>query len=225
MKSNKEEESKNRNRNIAKLLFFNLLGYPTSFGQFECIKCVSSNNFTEKRIGYLGLSQLMDESTDILMMVTTSILKDLNNQANNQYVTCLALVAIAEISTSDMCKSVYLEVKKQMNNSSNLVKTKACLAALRIIKQMPESIDDFLETLDNLIYEKSQPVMMACVTFMIEICRYDLKYSQKLKKYVSNLVRILKNLVQGNSTLDYEVGGVKDPFLQVKIIELFGHIG
>jgi AP-1 complex subunit gamma-1 len=82
-KSNKQEESKNRNRNIAKLLFFNLLGYPTHFGQFECIKCVSSSNFTEKRIGYLGLSQLMDESTDILMMVTTSILKDLNNTANN----------------------------------------------------------------------------------------------------------------------------------------------
>jgi AP-1 complex subunit gamma-1 len=55
-KSNKEEENKHRNRNIAKLLFFNLLGYPTHFGQFECIKCVSSNNFTEKRIGYLGLS-------------------------------------------------------------------------------------------------------------------------------------------------------------------------
>jgi len=27
-----EEKSENRNRNIAKLLFFNLLGYPTAFG-------------------------------------------------------------------------------------------------------------------------------------------------------------------------------------------------
>jgi len=111
-KSNREDENKHRNRNIAKLLFFNLLGYPTHFGQFECIKCVSSTNFTEKRIGYLGLSQLMDESTEILMMVTQSIQKDLNNSANNYYVTALALTAIAEISTSDMCKSVYLDVKK-----------------------------------------------------------------------------------------------------------------
>ena len=55
-----------------------------------------------------------------------------------------------------------------MKSTSNLVKTKACLAALRIIKQMPEAIDDFLETLDNLVYEKSQPVLMATVTFMIE---------------------------------------------------------
>lgn len=132
-----------------------MLGYPTNFGQFECIKCVSSTNFTEKRIGYLGLSQLMDESTEILMMVTSSITKDLNNTGNNFYIIALALTAIAEISTSDMCKSVYMDVKKQMKSTSNLVKTKACLAALRIIKQMPESIDDFLDALDNLVYEKS----------------------------------------------------------------------
>lgn len=66
---------------------------------------------------------------------------------------------------------------------------------------------------------------MATVTFMIEICRFDKKYSQKFKKYVSNLVRILKNLLMGNSAPDCEVGGVKDPFLQVKILELFGYIG
>ena len=55
---------------------------------------------------------------------------------------------------------------------------------------------------------------MATVTFMIEICRYDKKYAYKFKKYVSNLVRILKNLLMGGSSnLDYEVGGVKDPFL------------
>ena len=55
---------------------------------------------------------------------------------------------------------------------------------------MPEAIDDFLDALDNLIYEKSQPVMMATVTFMIEIVRFNKKYALKFKKYVSNLVRI-----------------------------------
>jgi AP-1 complex subunit gamma-1 len=54
---------------------------------------------------------------------------------------------------------------------------------------------------------------MATVTFMIEICRYDIKYAQKFKKYVSNLVRILKNLLMHNNQPEYEMGGVKDPFL------------
>jgi AP-1 complex subunit gamma-1 len=107
-----EKECEHRNRNIAKLLFFNLLGYPTHFGQVECIKLVASSNFTEKRIGYLGLSQLMDESTDILMMVTNQIKKDLNDK--NNYVIALGLTAIAEISTEHMCRELYPEVKRLM---------------------------------------------------------------------------------------------------------------
>jgi len=49
---------------------------------------------------------------------------------------------------------------------------------------------------------------------MIEICRYERKYAKKFTKYVSNLVRILKNLLMNSSgPSDYDMAGVKDPFL------------
>ena len=95
-------------------MFFNLLGYPTSFGQVECIKLVSAPSYTEKRIGYLGLSQLLDESSDILMLVTNSIKKDLN--AKETYVVALGLTAIAEVSSPEMCRELYPEVKKLMKS-------------------------------------------------------------------------------------------------------------
>jgi AP-1 complex subunit gamma-1 len=114
-------ECEHRNRNIAKLLFFNLLGYPTQFGQIECIKLVASPNFTEKRIGYLGLSQLLDESSEILIMVTSSIKKDLNEKGNN-FVIALGLTAIAEISTDYMCRELYPEVKRLMKTSTPYIK-------------------------------------------------------------------------------------------------------
>lgn len=130
------------------MLFFNLLGYPTHFGQVECIKLVASPNFTEKRIGYLGLSQLMDESTDILMMVTNQIKKDLNEKGNN-FVIALGLTAIAEISTEHMCRELYPEVKRLMKNASNsYIKQKAVLAAIRTIKNIPDVIEDFLDIID-----------------------------------------------------------------------------
>jgi AP-1 complex subunit gamma-1 len=130
------------------LLFFNLLGYPTHFGQVECIKLVASPNFTEKRIGYLGLSQLMDESTDILMMVTNQIKKDLNEKGNN-FVIALGLTAIAEISTEHMCRELYPEVKRLMKNASNsYIKQKAVLAAIRTVKNIPDVIEDFLDIID-----------------------------------------------------------------------------
>lgn len=75
---------------------------------------MSAPSYTEKRIGYLGLSQLLDESSDILMLVTNSIKKDLN--AKETYVVALGLTAIAEVSSPEMCRELYPEVKKLMKS-------------------------------------------------------------------------------------------------------------
>ena len=50
-------------------------GYDTDFGQLECINLMSSNEFSDKRIGYLGLAQLFNEKSDILLLVRKYIFK------------------------------------------------------------------------------------------------------------------------------------------------------
>ena len=71
----RKEEKEFRPRNIAKLMYFNMMGYPTHFGQVECMKLIAEGNYADKRIGYLGLTTLLDENQDVLMLVTNSLKK------------------------------------------------------------------------------------------------------------------------------------------------------
>ena len=48
---------------------------------------------------------------------------------------------------------------------------------------------------------------------MVEILRIDESYTKHFRKYVSPLVRTLKNLLMSGYDPEYEIGGVKDPFL------------
>lgn len=68
-----ENDQDYRHRNLAKLMFIHMLGYPTHFGQMECLKLIASSGFPEKRIGYLGLMLLLDERQEVLMLVTNSL--------------------------------------------------------------------------------------------------------------------------------------------------------
>ena len=81
----REGNLQQRHRNIAKLLFIQMLGYPTHFTQIDCVKLVASQKFNEKKVGYLGITQLFDEESDVLMLSTNSIENDIN--VGNRYIT------------------------------------------------------------------------------------------------------------------------------------------
>lgn len=83
-----ENDQDYRHRNLAKLMFIHMLGYPTHFGQMECLKLIASAGFPEKRIGYLGLMLLLDERQEVLMLVTNS-LKQYPNLCGFFFLLCL----------------------------------------------------------------------------------------------------------------------------------------
>ena len=221
----KEDDTESRARNVSKLLFINLLNYPTSFGQIECLKLIASNKFTDKRFGYLGLVIIFSEEVDVLMMATNSIRQDLN-VPHNPYIESLALSVIGELATAEMCRELYPEIKKLMMSSNALVRRKASFAAVRVIRKLPDMVEEFIKIIDGLILEKSNSLFMAGVVLMKEIMMANKDYIQKFRKHVGLLIKALNVLSSGtNQSSEHDLNGIRDPFCQVQIMKVLALIG
>ncbi len=130
----KEDDPAMRHRNVAKLLFIHMLGYPSHFGMMECLKLIATVRYPEKRIGYLGLMLLLDEKTEVLTLVTNSLQVDLQN--SNQYIVGLALTAVGNIASEDMARDLAPEIDKILRSNNNYLKKKAALTAIRIFRKV-----------------------------------------------------------------------------------------
>ncbi|AQL01795.1 AP-1 complex subunit gamma-1 [Zea mays] len=155
-----------RHRNMAKLMFIHMLGYPTHFGQMECLKLIAAAGFPEKRIGYLGLMLLLDERQEVLMLVTNSLKQDLNH--SNQFIVGLALCALGNICSAEMARDLAPEVERLLQNRDPNTKKKNCL---------------------------------------------------------EGLVRILRDVSNSSYAPEYDIGGITDPFLHIRVLKLMRILG
>jgi AP-1 complex subunit gamma-1 len=214
----RDESYKCRHRSVAKLLFIQMMGYPTQFGQVECVKLIASTNFTEKRVGYLGFTQLLNEQDDVLLMVTNTMQIDMNS-TNNQ-ISGMGITAMANMATAEMCRDLCKDVCRLMNHSNSYIRKKAALAGLRIARKCPDLIEDLSTEVPRLLEDRSHVVVMNGVNLLLEILKISPDTKSKFIQFSSLIVKAMRNLLHSVHSPEHSIGGVTDPFLQVRLIKL-----
>jgi len=232
----REEQEHYRHRNVAKLLFMHMLGYPTHFGQLECLKLIASPHFPEKRIGYLGMMLLLSEEADVLMLSTNSLKNDLNSK--NKFIAGLSLCTIGNLATPDMSRDLAPEVDKHLKSGMPYLRKKANLAMARCLTKCPDMVEDFVERVVTLLKDRNHGVLITVVQLMTQVLMIDLKNAEEegedpfdtecrraFLRLVPMLVKMLRNLLGSGFSPDYDVGGISDPFLQVQLLTLLRLLG
>jgi len=219
-----EKDNVTRARCISKLLYIHMLGYPTAFGQMECLKLIISPYYNDKRIGYLGLSLLLDEKQEVLTLVTNSLQTDMAN--SNQYIVSLALSAIANIASPGIARDLSADVEKLMSSPSPFIRKKSTLAAIRIVRKCPDLCENYVAKVRGYYKtEKNHGVLLAASSLVLEICKLRPNFTKEFYPIISFCCRVLKALVGAGFVPEYDINGVCDPFLQVRMLRILRLLG
>jgi AP-3 complex subunit delta-1 len=123
---------------VSKLTYLEMLGYDISWSAFNIIEVMSSTKFTYKRIGYLAASQSFHENTEVMMLTTNMIRKDLNSQ--NMYDAGCAMSGLSCFVSSDISRDLANDVLTLLTSTKPYLRKKAVLLMYKIFLKFPEAL-------------------------------------------------------------------------------------
>ena len=215
----KDNKESSRIRNMLKLLYITMLGYPTEFGQMEVVKTISQSEYCLKRVGYLTLAVILDETDEVLTLAENHIKIDLGN--SNPYVQALALNVVANVAGEDMSRDVLRELQTLIDSNNMYLKKKACLAALRAVRKAPDHAEVFLEKMASCFQQQNHGFLMCALALVNECLQTEAgaPFLNQYRQQITTAVRLLKQLVLCSKVTDQDIGGIADPFLQIKLLQ------
>ncbi|GMT16862.1 hypothetical protein PFISCL1PPCAC_8159, partial [Pristionchus fissidentatus] len=188
---------------IEKLCYLQMLGYDVSWASFNIIEVMASTKYTEKRIGYLAAAQTFHESTDVLMLTTNLIRKDLNSAT--QFDSGVALSGLACFVTPDLARDLSPDIVNLLTSSRAYTRKRAVLMLYKIFLKYPEALRPTFPRLKERLEDPDPGVQSAAVNVICELAR------KNPKNYLT-LAPVFFKLMTTSS----------NNWMLIKIIKLFG---
>ncbi|KAK7204440.1 AP-2 complex subunit alpha [Myxozyma melibiosi] len=204
---------------VCKLLYIYILGWTVDFGHLEALNLIASNKFSEKQIGYLAISLLLNENHDLINLVLNSIRKDLND--GNELFNCLALHAIANVGGKEMAETLAPDVQRLLVSpvSKSFVKKKAALTLLRLYRKHPQAVHvEWAGPIIHMLGDQDLGVVTS-VTSLVMALAQDQPDTFR-KAYGKTVMKLKSMLIDGRIPSEYMYYKVANPWLQVKMMRL-----
>ncbi|XP_032581412.1 AP-3 complex subunit delta isoform X2 [Drosophila sechellia] len=158
---------------VAKLTYIQMLGYDISWAGFNIIEVMSSSRFTCKRIGYLAASQCFHPDSELLMLTTNMIRKDLNSQ--NQYDAGVALSGLSCFISPDLSRDLANDIMTLMSSTKPYLRMKAVLMMYKVFLRYPEALRPAFPKLKEKLEDPDPGVQSAAVNVICELARKNPK--------------------------------------------------
>lgn len=220
-KGDKTLDGYQKKKYVCKLLFIFLLGHDIDFGHMEAVNLLSSNKYSEKQIGYLFISVLVNTNSDLIKLIIQSIKNDLASR--NPIHVNLAMQCIANIGSKDMAEAFGYDIPKLLvsGDTMDVVKQSAALCLLRLFATYPEIIPggEWTSRIIHLLNDQHLGVVTAAASLIEALVKHN---PEEYKGCISLAVSRLSRIVTASYTdlQDYTYYFVPAPWLSVKLLRL-----
>ncbi|XP_041641466.1 AP-2 complex subunit alpha-2 isoform X1 [Cheilinus undulatus] len=220
-KGDKALDGYSKKKYVCKLLFIFLLGHDIDFGHMEAVNLLSSNKYTEKQIGYLFISVLVNSNSDLIRLINNGIKNDLASR--NPTFMNLALHCIANVGSREMAEAFASQIPNILvaGDTMDSVKQSAALCLLRLNRMSPDLVPmgEWTARVVHLLNDQHLGVVTAATSLITNLAQ---KSPDDFKTAVSLAVARLSRIVTSASIdlQDYTYYFVAAPWLSVKLLRL-----
>ncbi|KAJ3360651.1 hypothetical protein GGF32_008267 [Allomyces javanicus] len=155
---------------VLKLAYFHMMGYDMSWASFHVLKVMSMPLFWQKWVGYLAASVSFTPKTDVLMLTTNLIKKDLNS--NSHFDTCVAVACLSEIMTADLAGDLAMDLVNKLNHFNAYTRRRILLAVYRMALVYPDVLEMAMDRLTARLdpdEERDASVVSCAVSVICEL--------------------------------------------------------
>ncbi|OMJ10090.1 AP-3 complex subunit delta-1 [Smittium culicis] len=147
---------------LSKLTYLQMLGYDMGWASFNAVEVMASDNYYQKRIGYLAAIQSFYEETDVLMLTTNLFRKDLASPDHLK--VSLALEGLGEVLSPELCVDLLDSVIDVTNHRLAIIRKKAILVLHKILIKTPENSQFIIPILKEKLTDQDPIQYLGLVT-------------------------------------------------------------
>ncbi|KZT27607.1 Adaptor protein complex AP-3 delta subunit [Neolentinus lepideus HHB14362 ss-1] len=153
---------------VLKLTYLEMLGYDMSWAAFHVVEVMSIPKTHLKTVGYLAAAQSFGPDTDVLMLTTNLVKKDLSSSPADIAVT---LNGLASIMTVELARDMSLDLIAMLNHSRPHIRKRAILVMYKVLVKYPDVKDKVMPRLRERLEDTDAGVVAATVNVLCELAR------------------------------------------------------
>ncbi|UZP44783.1 hypothetical protein NXS19_012595 [Fusarium pseudograminearum] len=123
---------------LLKLIYLEMVGHDMSWASFHVLEVMSSPKYHQKRVGYLGAVQSFRPDTEVLMLATNLLKKDLGTTTPT--VISLPIATLPHVITPSLALSTLQDLLPRLSHSHSNIRKKTLVTLYRLALVYPEAL-------------------------------------------------------------------------------------